>query len=107
MVISSNIFISETASLIKAKFHVEPPWEGGTKIYINCSVHMTKIAAMPIYGKNLQISSQTELSPMNLKLSMNHYVLKLYKVYINAYPSVDLDLFFDNVKFGETCFLYL
>ena len=41
---------------------------------------------------------------MILKLSRNHYVLKLYKVYINAYPSVDLDLFFDNVKFGETCF---
>ena len=30
-----------------------PPWEGGTKVCINGPGHMTKIAAMPIYGKNL------------------------------------------------------
>ena len=47
----SKIF-SETAWPIKAKFYVEPPWEGGTKIYINGPGHMTKMAAMPIYGKN-------------------------------------------------------
>ena len=27
----SNVFSSETARPIKAKFYVEPPWEGGTK----------------------------------------------------------------------------
>ena len=48
-----NIFFSETALPIKAKFYVEPPWEGGTKVYINGPGHMTKMAAMPIYGKNL------------------------------------------------------
>ena len=48
-----NIFSSETALPIKAKFYVEPPWKGGTKIYINGPGHMTKMAAMPIYGKNL------------------------------------------------------
>ena len=48
-----NIFSSETALPIKAKFYVEPPWEGGTKIYINGPGHMTMMAAMPIYGKNL------------------------------------------------------
>ena len=47
----SNIFSSETAWPIKAKFYVEPPWEGGTKVYINGPGHMTKMAAMPIYGK--------------------------------------------------------
>ena len=50
----SNVFSSETAWPIKAKFYVEPPWEGGTKVYINGSGHMTKMAAMPIYGKNLK-----------------------------------------------------
>ena len=49
----SNIFSSETARPIKAKFYVEPPWEGGTKVCINGPGHMTKMAAMPIYGKNL------------------------------------------------------
>ena len=49
----SNVFSSETAQPIKAKFYVEPPWEGGTKVCINGPGHMTKMAAMPIYGKNL------------------------------------------------------
>ena len=49
----SNIS-SETAWPIKAKFIVEPPWEGGTKIYINGLGHMTKVAAMPIYGKTFK-----------------------------------------------------
>ena len=48
-----NIFSSETALPIKAKFYVEPPWEGGTKVCINDPGHMTKMAAMTIYGKNL------------------------------------------------------
>ena len=48
-----NIFSSETALPIKAKFYVKSPWEGGTKVYINGPGHMTKMAAMPIYGKNL------------------------------------------------------
>ena len=49
-----KVFSSETAWPIKAKFYVEPPWEGGTKVCINGPGHMTKMAAMPIYGKNLK-----------------------------------------------------
>ena len=48
-----KIFSSKTAWPIKPKFYVEPPWDGGTKVYINGLGHMTKMAAMPIYGKNL------------------------------------------------------
>ena len=51
---------SETAWPIKVKFYVEPPWEGGTKVCINGLGHMTKMAAMPIYGKNLKKSSSPE-----------------------------------------------
>ena len=80
----SNIFFSETAWPIKAKFHVEPPWEGGKKFYINGSGHMTKMIAMPIYGKNIKkIFSYRFNCPMFIKLGMGHYVLKLYTVYIN------------------------
>ena len=50
----SNVFCSETAWPIKAKFNVEPPWEGGTVVCINGPGHMTKMAAKPIYGKNLK-----------------------------------------------------
>ena len=48
-----EFFSSETAWQIKVKLHVEPPWQGGTKVYINGPCHITKMAAMPIYGKNL------------------------------------------------------
>ena len=50
----SNIFSSETTGPIKAKFHMEPLWDGGTKVYSNGPGHMTKTAAVPIYGKNLK-----------------------------------------------------
>ena len=35
----SNVFSSEIAWPIKAKFYMEPPWEGGTKVYINDQSH--------------------------------------------------------------------
>ena len=49
----SNICSSDTAWPMKAKFHVEPVWEGGTKVYISGPGHMTKMTAMTIYDKNL------------------------------------------------------
>ena len=67
----SNIFSSETAWPIKAKFNVEPPWEGGTKVCINGPGHMTKMAAMPIYGKNLKkIFISRTGGPISTKLGM-------------------------------------
>ena len=47
----SKIF-SETAGPIKAKFYVKPPWVGGTIFCSRHLGHMTKMATMPIYGKN-------------------------------------------------------
>ena len=46
----SNIFYSETAWPIKAKLYVESPWVGGTIFCSRHLGHMTKMAAMPIYG---------------------------------------------------------
>ena len=48
----SKIF-PETTLPINAKFHVEPPWEVGKKVYLNGTGHMTKMATMLVYGKNL------------------------------------------------------
>ena len=42
------------------KFHVELLWDGGTKVCSNGPGHMTKMAAMSIYGKNLKKSSSPE-----------------------------------------------
>ena len=67
----SNVFSPETAWPIKAKFYVEPPWEGGTKVYINGPGHMTKMAAMPIYGKKpLKIFFSGTGGPIVTKLGM-------------------------------------
>ena len=56
----SDIFSSQTTGPIEAKFHVRPPWDGGTKVCSNGSGQMTKMAVMFMYGKNLKISSSPE-----------------------------------------------
>ena len=53
---------SETTVSIEAKCHVEPPWDKGREVCSNGPGHMTKMAAMPIYVKNLK-----NLLPRNQK----------------------------------------
>ena len=94
-----NIFSSETALPIKAKFYVEPPWEGGTKVYING--HMTKMAAMPIYCKtfkNLLLQNQKSYDLETWHVALGTQALQnLYK----WWPWVNLDLFYGKVKLGH------
>ena len=67
----SNVFFSETAGPIEAKFHVEPPWDGGTKIYSRGLGHMTKMAAMLIYSKNpSKIFFSGTAGPISTKIGM-------------------------------------
>ena len=69
----SKIFFSETAWPIKAKFYMKHLWEGGTNVYINNLGHMTKMAAMPIYGKNpSKIFFSGTTGPISTKLGMKH-----------------------------------
>ena len=49
----SNFFFSITTEPIEAKFLVEPPWDRKTEVCSNDICHMTKMAAVHIYGKNL------------------------------------------------------
>ena len=72
-----SFFFLETACPIEAKLYVEPPWDGGTKVWSNGVGHMTKMAAMPIYDKNIKknIFSGTKRS-INLKVGMQHWVLE-------------------------------
>ena len=66
----SNIFSSETAWPIKAKFHVESPVDGGTKVCIDGSGHMTKMVAMLKNAQNLKIFFSRTTGPIALKLVM-------------------------------------
>ena len=67
----------------KPKFYVEPPWEGGKKVYINGPCHMTKMAAMPIYGKNLKHLLLQNQMPYDLETwhvaSVTQVLQSLYK----------------------------
>ena len=52
------LYISSKATEpVVTEFHVEPPGTEGTKVCLNGSGHMTNLAALPLYGKNLQKSS--------------------------------------------------
>ena len=67
-------------------------------MYIKIPGHMTKMAAMPIYGKNpSKIFSRTG-GPVSTKLGMKHRWLKHYNVYCH-----DLDLFYSKVNIGRQC----
>ena len=49
----SNIFSSKTTGPIELKFHIETPWDAGTKVCSNGPGHMIKMATTPIYGITL------------------------------------------------------
>ena len=71
---SLNIFSSETTGPIKAKFHMASPCDGGMKVCSNGPGQMTKLATMPIYGKNLKKSSPEPKDwwPSNLICSIRY-----------------------------------
>ena len=56
----SNDFSFETTGPIATKFHIQPPGTLGKKKFSNGLSHMTNMAAMPMYGKNLKKSSSPE-----------------------------------------------
>ena len=58
IIISKHLFL--LLGQLKPKFYVKHLLDGRTNVYINNPGLMTKIAAIPIYGKNLQkISPET------------------------------------------------
>ena len=64
---------------------------GGTKIWSHGPSHMTKMAAMPIYGKNLKKSSSPE--PKGSLPCMQHQVLAYCQVCSNDDPGLTLTYF--------------
>ena len=66
-----NIVFSQTIGPIELKFHVKTPYDTSAKIYSKYFSHMTKMAAMPIYGKNhLKIFFSRTRRPVTLRLGM-------------------------------------
>ena len=63
-------------------------------MYINNLGHMTKIAVMPINGKNPSKISITN-GQISMKLGVKHRWLKYYNVYINHDPVMTLTQFME------------
>ena len=90
----SNFFSLEIAKPIEAKFHVEPPWDGRTKVCSNGPDHTTNMAAMHIYGKTLKkIFFFGTKRPMTLKHGMHHQVAEYYQVCSNDDSGLTLTSF--------------
>ena len=84
---------SETACPIKTKFYVDPSWVGVMKVCSRHLGHMTKMAAMPIYGENAsKIFSRTG-GPIFTKLGIQHRELLSIIVCSNDDPGVTLTFF--------------
>ena len=62
-------------------------------MYINNLGHMTKMAAMPIYGKTLQNFFSETNRLISTKLGMKHRWIKYSNVYINHDPVMTLTKF--------------
>ena len=73
-------------------------------MYINNPGHMTKMAAMPIYGKNpSKIFFSRTGGSISKKLGMKYRWLKYYNVYINHDPVMNLTFFYGKVNIGRQC----
>ena len=66
-----NKVTSETTRPFELKFHMKTPYDRLAKINTKCTGHMTKMATMPIYGKNpLNVFFSGTKKPMALGLGM-------------------------------------
>ena len=72
---------------------MEPPREGRTKVYITDPCHMTKMATMLIYGKNL-LQNQKSYDNEIWHVASGAQALQN----LNDDPGVDLDLFYGKVN---------
>ena len=83
---------------------MESPWDGGMKVYSNDPGHMTKMAAMLIYGKKLKKSSSPEPKgqwPWNLVCSIGCLsTTKFVQMMTLSWPWP----IYGKVKFGPLCF---
>ena len=99
---SLNIFSSETTGPVKVKFHMELLWNGGMKVCSNGPGHMTKMVAMPIYGKTVKNLLRNQTSD-DLESWYASSGARVQPSLLKWWPWVDLDLFYGKVKFGPLC----
>ena len=102
---------NQTSSPLKPLCQIKPNFtgsllgKGGTKVYINGPVHMTKMTATAMYSKTpSKIFCSGTGRPMILKFGMQHRTTQVIQSLYIWSTSVDLDLFYGKVKFGNLGF---
>ena len=101
----SNFFFLETAWPIEAKFYVEPPWDGAMKVWSTGLCHMTKMAAIFIYGKNLKKNHLLwNQKADDLESWYAAFHTQILPNLFKWWPCDDLELFYGKAKFGSLCF---
>ena len=85
--LSDSIYLTSCSSIItrpiEAKFHVEPPWNGGTKAASNGPGHMTQVATVHICGKSLLMGD----------LETSVCTIEYYQICSNDAPGLTLTCF--------------
>ena len=102
--IFSNFFSSITVRPIEAKFHVEPPWDGRTKIIQMVQVTGPRWPPCPYMiktFKNLRLWNQMADDLETWYAAFGTWVLQRL---LKWWSWVYLDLFYDKFKFGPLCF---
>ena len=64
-----------------------------------CSGHMTKMASRPIYGKTFKNLLLRNQEAMNLKLGIQHRILKYCQICSNDDTGLTVTILYDMVKF--------
>ena len=72
---------------------MEPQWNGGTKVCSNGPGHMTRMADMPIYGKNMKNSFLWNPNVDDLEVCMQYRILEYYEVGSNDDHGLTLTYF--------------
>ena len=98
---------AQTSSLKRLQGQSKPNfmWVGGTKVCLRHLGHMTKMAAMPIYGKNpLKIFFSRTRGLISMKLGVKHRGLLPIIVCSNDDPGVTLTYFTARSNFVTKAF---
>ena len=77
----------------QSQISYEPPWDGGTKVCSNGPGHMTKMAAMPIYGKILKNLLLRNQKADDLESWYATLGVKYYQFYSSNGPELTLAYF--------------
>ena len=100
----SNFFSLETARPIKAKFYVDPPWDGERKFVQMVQVTWPIWPPCPYMVKTLKILLLWNQTDDDLECWYAASGTQVLPSLFKWWPWVDPDLFYGKVKFAPLCF---